>query len=156
MAAGCTIGRLAKAVGVNVQTVRYYERLHLLGPAGRKPSGYRFYGSDEEQRLRFIKNAQALGFSLRETQGLLNLRVSSTARCGDVQRKAQAKLEQVTEKMRDLHALAQALRSLIRDCRVGQPTEQCPILARLEHEGRRSRKASKRHRGNEVKATLDE
>lgn len=133
MAAEHTIGRLAKAVGVNVQTVRYCERLHLLGPAGRKPSGYRLYGPDEERRLRFIKSAQALGFTLREIQGLLNLRVSSTARCGDVQRKAQAKLEQVTEKMRDLRALARALRSVIRDCLVGQPTEQCPILARLEH-----------------------
>ncbi|MGE0645291.1 MAG: heavy metal-responsive transcriptional regulator [Nitrospira sp.] len=156
MATGRTIGRLAKTVGVNVQTVRYYERRHLLGPAGRKPSGYRLYGPDEERRLRFIKNAQALGFTLREIQSLLNLRVSSTARCGDVQRKAQAKLEQVTEKMRDLRALARALRSVIRDCRVGQPTEQCPILARLEHEGRVSRTASRKRRGNEVKATIEE
>lgn len=156
MATGRTIGRLAKAIGVNVQTVRYYERLHLLGPAGRKPSGYRLYGPDEERRLRFIKNAQALGFTLREIQGLLNLRVSSTARCGDVQRKAQAKLEQVTEKMRDLHGLARALRSVIRDCRAGQPTGQCPILARLEHGGKVSKKASRRRRGDEVKTTIDE
>lgn len=156
MAAERTIGRLAKAVGVNVQTVRYYERLHLLSPAERRPSGYRLYGSNEERRLRFIKNAQALGFTLREIQGLLNLRVNSKARCGDVQRKAQAKLEQVRGKMRDLHALARALRSLIQDCRVGQPTEQCPILARLENKGTVSRKASRRHRGDALKAMIDE
>lgn len=135
MATRRTIGRLAKAVGVNVQTVRYYERLNLLGPAGRKPSGYRLYGLDEERRLRFIKNAQALGFTLREIQGLLNLRISSKACCGDVQRKAQEKLEQVMEKRQDLRSLARALRSLIEACRAGQPTEECPILARLENGG---------------------
>ena len=132
MAAGFTIGRLAKAVGVNVQTVRYYERLHLLGPTTRASSGYRLYGPEEEQRLRFIKNAQALGFTLREITELLNLRVSSRARCSDVQRKAEEKLQSVKAKVQALRALAQALESLIRDCRRGQPTDRCPILKRLE------------------------
>lgn len=80
MPARLTIGRLAKAVGVNIQTVRYYERLRLLGPSARRPSGYRIYGEDEERRLRFIKNAQALGFTLQEIAELLNLRVSVRAR----------------------------------------------------------------------------
>jgi len=132
MAAECTIGRLAKSVGVNVQTVRYYERLHLLGPATRTSSGYRLYGPEEEQRLRFIKNAQALGFTLREIIELLNLRVSSRARCGDIQQKAEEKLQCVEAKVQDLQALAQALESLIRTCRAGQPTDRCPILKRLE------------------------
>ena len=86
MTVGCTIGQLAKAVGVNIQTVRYYERLRLFGPSARRPSGYRTYGEDEERRLRFIKNAQALGFTLHEIEEFLDLRVSSKARCGDVQR----------------------------------------------------------------------
>lgn len=132
MAAECTIGRLAKAVGVNVQTVRYYERLHLLGPATRTSSGYRLYGPEEEQRLRFIKNAQTLGFTLREVNELLNLRVSSVARCGTIQMKAQAKLRQVEAKVQDLLALSRALKSLIRTCRAGQPTDHCPILQRLD------------------------
>lgn len=132
MAAKHTIGRLAKAVGVNVQTVRYYERLNLLGPTARKPSGYRLYGPDEERRLRFIKNAQALGFTLHEIAELLNLRVSSAARCGDVQQRAQAKLKQVEAKVRDLQNLAKALRRLIRTCEAGQPTNRCPILQSLE------------------------
>lgn len=88
MASQLTIGQLAKSAGVHIQTVRYYERLHLLGPAARASSGYRLYGPEEERRLRFIKNAQALGFTLQEIAELLNLRVSSRARCGDVQRKA--------------------------------------------------------------------
>ncbi len=134
MTAGWTIGQLAKAVGVNIQTVRYYERLKLLGPSARRPSGYRVYGEDEERRLRFIKNAQALGFRLQEIAELLNLRVNARARCGDVQRKAEAKLQCVEAKLRDLQALARALRSLMLTCRAGQPIEHCQILHHLERE----------------------
>ena len=134
MAAQLTIGQLARIVGVNVQTVRYYERLNLLAPSARRPSGYRLYGHEEERRLRFIKNAQALGFTLREIAELLALRVGSTARCGDVQKKARAKLVQVASKVDDLQVLARALNRLIRACRVGQPTGHCPILMSLEDE----------------------
>jgi len=67
MASQLTIGQLAKSAGVPIQTVRYYERLCLLGPAAKSSSGYRLYGPDEERRLRFIKNAQALGFTLRRS-----------------------------------------------------------------------------------------
>jgi MerR family copper efflux transcriptional regulator len=134
MASQLTIGQLAKSAGVHVQTVRYYERLHLLGPAARASSGYRLYGPEEERRLRFIKNAQALGFTLQEIAELLNLRVSSRARCGDVQRKAKEKLQSVEAKAQDLQALARALERLIRTCRAGQPTDHCPILKNLENE----------------------
>ena len=137
MASAVTIGRLAKDVGVNIQTIRYYERLKLLAPTARMPSGYRLYGTAEVQRLRFIKNAQALGFTLQEIAELLNLRVNSAARCGDVQRRAQAKLAQVEAKVHDLEALARALKDLIRDCRAGQPTARCPILKCLEEKERR-------------------
>lgn len=137
MAVRLTIGQLAKTVGANVQTVRYYERRTLLTPADRKPSGYRLYGNEAVRRLRFIRNAQSLGFTLREIAELLNLRVSSTARCGDVQQKAQAKLKQVEAKMRDLRSLASALRGLIEDCQAGQPTDRCPILQSLERKERK-------------------
>ncbi|CUQ66035.1 heavy metal-responsive transcriptional regulator [Candidatus Nitrospira inopinata] len=127
-----TIGQLAEAGGVGVQTVRYYERRRLLLPTSRLPSGYRLYGAEALQRLRFIRNAQALGFTLREIEGLLNLRVSSAARCDEVQQAAQAKLVTVEAKIRDLEALARVLRTFIRSCRAGRPTEHCPILASLE------------------------
>jgi MerR family mercuric resistance operon transcriptional regulator/MerR family gold-responsive transcriptional activator of gol and ges genes len=136
MTPGVTIGRVAKAVGVNIQTIRYYERLNLLKPTGRRPSGYRLYGDDEVRRLRFIKNAQALGFTLREIIELLNLRVRSSVPCGDVRKKAPAKLAHVECKVRDLQALGRALRSLIRACESGQSTGDCPILQTLEREGR--------------------
>jgi MerR family mercuric resistance operon transcriptional regulator/MerR family gold-responsive transcriptional activator of gol and ges genes len=137
MTAGWTIGQLAKVVDVNVQTVRYYERLKLLGPFARRPSGYRIYGEHEERQLRFIKNAQALGFTLQEIAELLKLRVTSTARCGDIQRRAQAKLTHVEAKVWDLQALARSLRKLIRTCRAGQPTDRCPILQSLEKKERK-------------------
>ena len=106
MALGLTIGQLAKMTSVNVQTVRYYGRRNLLQPTDRKASGYRVYSDDALRRLRFIKNAQALRFTLREVNDLLNLRVSSVARCGTIQVKAQAKLRQVKAKARDLLALS--------------------------------------------------
>jgi len=146
MASEITIGRLAKAVGVNVETVRYYERRHLLAPTARMPSGYRLYGDEAVRRLCFIKNAQTLGFTLQEIAELLNLRVNSVARCGDVQRRAQAKLAQVEAKVHDLDTLARALKDLIRACRAGQPTDRCPILKSLE-EKRRPNNGNRKTKG---------
>lgn len=106
----------------------------MLAPMSRLPSGYRLYNRDSQRRLRFIKNAQALGFTLHEIEELLDLRASSKARCGDIQRKAQTKLKHVEAKVSDLQALARALRGLIRTCRAGRPSDHCPILASLENE----------------------
>lgn len=134
MTLGLTIGQLAKIAGVNVQTVRYYERRSLLMPSDRKPSGYRVYDDEALQLLRFIKNAQALGFTLHEIEELLDLRVTSKSLCGDVQRRAEVKLKQVEVKVRDLRSLAETLRGLIRTCKAGQTTDRCPILKSLEKE----------------------
>ncbi len=136
MAMKLTIGQFAKSTGVSVQTVRYYERRHLLSPVARSSSGYRLYGAVEQRTLRFIKNAKALGFTLREIGELLNLRVNDRARCGDVQRKAEAKLNSVEAKLMDLQALVRALRGLIRSCRAGQLIDRCQILHHLEQEQR--------------------
>ena len=132
-----TIGQLAKDAGVHIETIRYYERRHILGPTSRLSSGYRLYNREAARRLRFIKNAQALGFTLHEIEELLNLRASSKTRCGDVQRRAETKLKHVEAKVRDLQALARSLRNLIRTCRAGQPTDRCPILQSLEKTERR-------------------
>ena len=126
-----TIGRLAKGGGVSVETIRYYERVHLLAPNTRKSSGYRLYGPTELRRLHFIKNAQGLGFTLHEIGEFLNLRVGTTATCGDVRRKTQSKLAQVDRKIEDLQALARSLRKLIRSCEAEQVTDHCPILESL-------------------------
>ncbi|MCP9443547.1 MAG: MerR family transcriptional regulator, partial [Nitrospira sp.] len=132
LGAAYTIGRLAKAAGVHIQTVRYYERRKLLVPVSRLPSGYRLYDDEALKRLRFIKNAQRLGFTLREIEGLFNLRIGAAIQCRNVQEQASAKLATVEAKIRDLEALARALRSLIGACRKGRRTDDCPILSSLE------------------------
>ena len=132
MTSTLTIGKLAKAGGVNIQTIRYYERRKLLRSKAKSPSGYRFYDDESLRKLRFIKNAQTLGFTLQEIGELLHLRTTSTASCSGVQGKAQAKLMQVKEKVRELQSLARTLHGLIQTCRAGQPAHGCPILTSLE------------------------
>ena len=144
MTVGYTIGQLANAVGVNVQTVRYYEKRKLLSPSSRRPSGYRVYDNAAVKRLRFIKNAQALGFTLREISELLSLRVNARARCGDVQRKAEAKLQGVEAKMKALQVLVRALRGLIHTCRAGQSIDRCQILYQMEREQPSTNQSKKR------------
>ena len=129
---GLTIGRVAKDTGVNIQTVRYYERRGLVSPASRKDSGYRIYAPDAVQRICFIKNAQELGFSLKEIAGLLRLRVSHRARCADVKKKAERKLADVKGKIQQLTSLKRTLETLIRNCHAEKTTEGCPILKSLE------------------------
>jgi MerR family mercuric resistance operon transcriptional regulator/MerR family gold-responsive transcriptional activator of gol and ges genes len=141
MTAVFTIGQLARAVGVNIQTVRYYERRRLLTPVTRKPSGYRLYGEEEVRRLRFIKNGQRMGFTLREITELLALEVATRGRCTEVQRRALAKLEEVEEKIADLQSLSRALRDVVRACQAGHPIDRCPIINSLERERRGTRAA---------------
>jgi MerR family mercuric resistance operon transcriptional regulator/MerR family gold-responsive transcriptional activator of gol and ges genes len=129
-----TIGKVARTAGVNIQTIRYYERRRLLAPKTRKDSGYRLYDEGALKRLRFIKNAQELGFSLKEISELLNLRVSSKARCGDIQHKAQKKLDDVKLKIERLNAIEKVLKRLIKTCHREETTEHCPILNSLEEE----------------------
>lgn len=127
-----TIGKVARQAGVNLQTVRYYERRKLLAPAGRTESGYRLYSPEAVRVIRFIKNAQALGFTLDEIGRLLRLRVRHGGQCGRVRKQAQARLEMVQEKMAGLHAMEKTLKRLIRTCVTQATTDACPILESLE------------------------
>jgi MerR family mercuric resistance operon transcriptional regulator/MerR family gold-responsive transcriptional activator of gol and ges genes len=127
-----TIGRLAKQAGVNIDTVRYYERRGLLSPDAYRDSGYRLYDPEAARKLRFIKNAQELGFTLKEISGLLRLRVSNRARCRDVKRRAQAKLDDVDNRIQRLESIRRVLRELLRTCHSGRTTNHCPILRSLE------------------------
>lgn len=127
-----TIGLLANRAKVNVQTVRYYERRDLLTPALRRDSGYRLYGDDELRRLRFIKNAQSLGFTLEEIRSLLRLRSGGRASCASVQRKAAAHARDVRERIERLRAMERTLAQLVRTCRRRARTDECPILRSLE------------------------
>jgi MerR family transcriptional regulator, copper efflux regulator len=111
-----TIGRLARKAGVSVDTLRFYERRGLIAPPRRMLSGYRNYSDDVIDRVRFVKDAKGLGFSLREIQELLMLGVKSTRECGPITRKAEAKLSQMTGEIARLQRLRRTLCKMIRDC----------------------------------------
>src|SRR6266853_1797924 len=100
-----TIGQVAKAAHVNVETLRYYERRGLIPKPPRGLSLYRHYPEDTVPRVRFVKHAQALGFSIREIRGLLSLRAMPKARCADVRRRAEIKIGEVETKIRALRAM---------------------------------------------------
>ncbi|MBI5517400.1 MAG: MerR family transcriptional regulator [Deltaproteobacteria bacterium] len=128
---GRTIGQLARDAGVNVETVRYYERRGLLCRP-RRASGWRRYDDDHLRTLRFIRRAQGLGFSLAEVEGLLALRSSSSPRvCARVRAAAEARVADVEARLRDLEALRRALLEVVQRCPADGPGEACPILKAL-------------------------
>ncbi|MBI3983311.1 MAG: MerR family transcriptional regulator [Gemmatimonadetes bacterium] len=127
-----TIGRAAQAANVNAQTLRYYERRGLLLPVKRTPSGYRQYSEDTVARLRFIKRAQELGFSLKEIQGLLALRVRHGSACDAVERRTRQKIALVERKIEDLRRIRRTLEQLAAACATREATDECPILGALE------------------------
>lgn len=111
-----TIGRVANAAGVSIDTIRFYERRGLIAAPRRSFSGYRNYSEDVLDRLRFIGDAKRLGFSLREIKELLSLGVRSTTECGPVTRKAEAKLTEMNEEISRLQRLRLTLRKMIEEC----------------------------------------
>lgn len=129
-----TIGELAGAVGVNVQTVRYYERRGLLPKPKRRASGYREYLASDVARLEFIRRAQALGFTLSEIEQLLALRVDPRTTPEDVHRAVDEKIEAVEAKIADLTRISGALRKMAAACHAHGPLGDCPFLEALESE----------------------
>ena len=126
------IGTLAKRAGVSIDTVRYYERGGLLAPKTRLASGYRRYSELEVARLRFIRRAQALGFSLKEVKELLAL--SKLRDVGRVRRTAQEKLADVEERIASLQRVRQGLAGLIAACPGHGRAADCPLLKALGDE----------------------
>ena len=134
------IGEAASEAGVNVQTLRYYERRGLLKDPKRQPSGYRAYSEDSVRIVRFIKRAQELGFTLTDVADLLRLTVDG-ARCEDVQSVASAKLVDLDGKITALSVMREALVDLLGQCRRRKRRVSCPLLAALagEEDVRRAR-----------------
>ena len=128
------IGELASAAGVGVETIRYYERRGLLAQPPRRGSGYRQYPRHAVQRVRFIRRAQALGFTLREIEELLALRVDDERSCADVRALARTKLEDIERRVAELQQMGQALERVAARCRGRGPTSECPILEVLGEE----------------------
>jgi len=111
-----TIGRVADAAGVSIDTMRFYERQGLLAKPRRTVAGYRIYADEVLDRLRFIQDAKELGFSLREIRELLSQGVKSTAECGPVTRKAEAKLAEMNDEIRRLQRMRRTLEKMVHDC----------------------------------------
>jgi len=130
-----TIGQLAKKAQVNVETVRYYERRGLMPEPPRRDSGYRQYSEPDVTRIKFIKRAQTLGFTLKEISELLSLRVDPHTTCGDVKRRAEVKIADMEEKIKILQRMKKALTKLASTCRGRGPMSECPILEMLSSEG---------------------
>ena len=127
-----TIGQLAAAAGVPTSTVRYYEREDILRPAGRTASNYRLYSDDDVARLRFIRAAQATGFTLPDIVKLLR-----PAPCGKVQDLIERRLATVGERMRELRHVQRVLRRSLEECERHERSGRCRVIDDLSARARR-------------------
>lgn len=125
-----TIGEVAKAAQVGVETVRFYEREGLIDRPPRRPSGYRQFPPETVHLIRFIKRAQDLGFTLQEVQELISLRNGNGKRKKEVRALAEAKMKDIDQKLARLQAMRSALWGLLEDCACGK-RPSCPILEAL-------------------------
>lgn len=123
MAKKLTIGELASAVGVPASTIRYYERSGLLQPSSRSASNYRLYSAEELERLRFIRAAQATGFTLEDVKTLLR-----PAACGKVQEVIEERLTYVTERMKELRHVQRVLRASLSECQAHDASGRCRVV----------------------------
>jgi MerR family mercuric resistance operon transcriptional regulator len=129
-----TISRLAQLGGVNLETVRYYEREGLIPKAPRSRAGYRLFPPDASKRLRFIKRAQELGFSLAEIRDLLGIRVRKGGDRAEVRARVLAKINDIDQKIHSLQSIKRTLGGLASRCELCGPSTACPILESLDHE----------------------
>jgi MerR family mercuric resistance operon transcriptional regulator len=129
--AGLTIARFADAAGVGVETVRYYQRRGLLPVPPARHTSYRRYDGTLVKRLRFIRNAQAAGFTLSEIRELM--RLDRTADRLRIQKIAAAKLDDLAARMRELRRASRALKTLLHHCQHARPGTPCPIIEAFDH-----------------------
>jgi len=126
---GFTIGEIAQAAGVGVETIRYYERRGLVLQPGKAPGSYRRYGAGHVGRVRFIKRAQALGFSLEEIASLLELEDGTDRR--SIRRIATQRLDETRRRIADLQGIERVLGHLLHDCEAHARANRCPIIAAI-------------------------
>lgn len=132
MASELMIGRVAKLAGVNVETIRYYQRRGLLAEPDKPYMGYRRYPADIVKHIRFIKRAQGLGFTLKEIAELL--RLEEARACAETRALATHKMELIDQKLTGLARMRKALAGLVRQCDRKHPMKGCPIIEVLEQD----------------------
>lgn len=123
-----TSGSLAKAADVNLETIRFYERQNLIAKPPRTAAGYRVFPAEAVQRVRFIRRAQTLGFSLKEIKELLALSMTRGSSCRTVRERAERKVGDIEQKIAALEAMKKALRKLAKTCSGNGLLTKCPIL----------------------------
>jgi MerR family mercuric resistance operon transcriptional regulator len=127
-----TIGKVARNAGLAIDTVRYYEREGLIEKPARSAAGYRRYEPEVVLRLRFIRQAKELGFTLSEIRELLALKVAAGKSCADVRARAEAKIADIEQRITQLNRMKRALAKLAAACSGRGPTSECPILDAME------------------------
>lgn len=141
-----TIGQLAQAGGVGVETVRYYQRVKLLDEPKRAYGSVRRYGGDILERIQFIKRAQGLGFTLSEIKVLFLLDAKRDRH--RAHRLAQSKIVEIEQRLKDMSAMRSALRLLVSSCEAGDAELPCPIVEAFKgSQTADKQKSTKRHRG---------
>lgn len=142
-----TIGELAESAGVGVETIRFYERKELITQPKRTGSGFRRYDDETERRIRFIREAQELGFALAEIKQLLELRLDPGRSCADVKLEAENKIADIDGKMASLLGMKKALVEITRSCSGEGPTSACPILDAIQTSAARRKTTGNTDRG---------
>ncbi len=130
-----TIGAAAKAAGVGIETIRFYERRGLIPQPLKPERGYRTYPAEVIGRVRFIREAQSLGFSLREAAELLALQADPAADSGEVRQRAAAKIEEIGGKIARLARIRGALDTLLAACPGSGPLGECSIMTAMLGDG---------------------
>ncbi len=139
-----TTGQVAKEAGVNVQTIRYYERRGLISKPPRRATGYRLYPEETVKCILFIRRAKELGFSLNEIAELLALRSEPGAPCSRVRRRASAKIADIDGKISALQSMKNALEVMVKACSGRGPAAGCPILSALDAKARPETRSGKK------------
>jgi DNA-binding transcriptional MerR regulator len=125
-------GEVAAEAGVNVQTLRYYERRGLLPEPARRDSGYRVYGPEAVRIVRFIKRAQELGFGLRDAETLLELAAGGPDSCDAARELAEEKIAELDARIADLRAMRDSLQRLAATCALPRDDRECPLVHAIE------------------------
>ncbi|QDT84721.1 heavy metal-responsive transcriptional regulator [Gimesia chilikensis] len=126
-----TISQLAKAADIPTTTIRYYERIGLIQPEDRSAGNYRLYGDESLQKLKFIKSAQSIGFTLEDVKALLSDESGETPTCGSVQELIEDRLEDVEKRLKDLQHVRRVLKSALEKCFTQKKTDCCHVVERL-------------------------